>query len=172
MKKNYLFIFLAAISLGMPVAAQAGIVTKTFMGTIMDGARMGDEVTGSFSYEENDVIVGDEFLTSMDGLTVSFVFDGQNFNESHDFDFPNFPELGFFGFEPDTLDYLLVNGANGVDFVDPQLETLGMFFLNPGTGSYDFNIDIDATYVPIPAAFWMLCSGVIGLVALRRKSKV
>lgn len=172
--KKCLFTIVVTICSVIPTVLQANTVTKTFTGSIVNGARMGAIATGSFSYDDALIINGDEILSPGNlvqvGLTVTFAFDGQNFNESHDIDFPNFPVLVFNAFEPVFLDYILEQGTNGVNFTDSNLLGLDLLSLTPvvGPGTFDFNADIIATYVPIPGALWLLFSGLTGLVYFRR----
>ncbi len=162
-------IVLVSILAGTPLVAQSAIVTKTFVGTILNGSLTGTQGTGSFSYEDDLVIEGDEALDPNSSLTVMFSFDGQDFNESNDIDFDEFPVLTFFNFEAESLNYILTAGSNGVNFANPDLVELSMLSLFPSGGSFDFETDIEATYVPIPGAFWLLGSGLAGLVAFRKK---
>lgn len=166
----YQLVILISILTGAPLVAKSTIVTKTFIGTIINGSLTGVQGTGSFSYEEDFITIGDELLTSNSSLTVMFSFDGQDFDESNDIDFDTFPILTFINFEPDSLDYALFSENNDVDFVNPELIGLSMFNLFPSAGSFDFETDINAVYVvPIPGAFWLLGSGFAGLVAFRKK---
>jgi hypothetical protein len=175
MKKYSLYqlIILVSILAGTPLVAQSAIVTKTFVGTIQNGSLAGAQGTGSFSYEEELVIEGDEELDPNSSLTVIFSFDGQDFDETNDVNFDSFPILSFFDFEPESLDFILVSGVNDVEFANPELVDLSMFDLFPsGGGMFDFTTDITATYVPIPGAFWLLGSGLAGLVAFRKKRSI
>lgn len=174
MKKlcSYQLILLVSILAGAPLVAQSAIVTKTFVGTIVNGSLAGTQGTGSFSYDEDLIVSGDEELDPTTSLTVMFSFDGQDFDESNDIDFHEFPVLTFFNSEPESLDYVLTTGINGVEFENPELVDLSMFDLFPSGGSFDFETDINATYVPIPGAFWLLGSGLAGLVAFRKKRSI
>ncbi|MEE9346256.1 MAG: VPLPA-CTERM sorting domain-containing protein [Methylococcales bacterium] len=167
----YQSVILVFILTGAPLIAKSAIVTKTFVGTIINGSLTGAQGTGSFSYEEDFITNGDEALDSNSGLTIMFSFDNQDFDETNDIDFDTFPVLTFFNFEPDSLDYFLFSENNDVDFENPDLVSLSMFSLFPSAGSFDFETDIDAAYVvPIPGAFWLLGSGLAGLVAFRKKN--
>jgi hypothetical protein len=170
----YRIIALAIILAGSPLVAQSTIVTKTFVGTIINGSLAGAQGTGSFSYEDDLVINGDEGLDPASSLTVMFLFDGQDFDETNDIDFDAFPVLEFSDFEVVGLNYILSSGINDVEFANPELVGLSMFSLFPAGGAFDFeiDIDIDAAYVPIPGAFWLLGSGFAGLVAFRKKRSI
>ena len=54
--------------------------------------------------------------------------------------------------------------------------TLGNFYAQDGKGTFAYNIVADTVavpngMVPIPAAAWLLGSGLLGLVAIRRRMK-
>lgn len=68
-----------------------------------------------------------------------------------------------------TLDYECIAGTGGIDFflVDPSQN----FMTCAAGGQFDLTLDGDTHMdcVPIPAAVWLLGSGVLGLVAFRRR---
>jgi hypothetical protein len=175
MKKRYLSVLTAILMLvGIPGMAQSDLVTYTFIGTIVDGPRTGETGTGSFTYDDDLIINGDEIINPKeDGLLVSFTFDGQYFNETNDALYDESPELGFDNSEPTFLDYYIADGVNGVNFNDPNIAGL-WFYTDPGliplsSGDFNFKTEISAVPVPIPGALWLLGSGMIGLAGLRRR---
>ena len=172
MNKNFLYIlFVPAIILGITGTSNS-ITTKTFIGTIVDGPLQGQTGTGSFTYNEDLVVDAYETLYPAQGLTVSFTFMGQDFNETNDIDFDDYPILEFDNFNPDVLDYMLEEGVNNVDFIHPSLFALQMneLFDSEELG-FDYEIDIFPTYVPIPSSVFLFVSGLIGIVGIRRKLK-
>jgi hypothetical protein len=155
---------------GIPGVAQSDLVTKTFIATILEGPLEGEFGTGSFSYD-NDIL-GDDIIGPAEGLTVSFNFEGQVFNETNDQSFDLFPELVFENFVPVELDFFLTDGVNGVNFTNPLLLELEMedaLLPDSGSGNFDFETELSAEVVPIPAAAWLLGAGLIGLLGLKRR---
>jgi hypothetical protein len=172
MRKSFFCLFAALLILaGLPGTVPADIVSYSFIGTIEDGYRMGDSGTGSFTYDDTLIVNGDEVLDPTNGLTVSFSFDGQLFTQTHDADFDTYPMLEFDDYTPVYLDYVLVNGQNDVAFGDNQLSELETSGLLPSSAAgYDFETTLMATPVPIPGTVWLLGSGLVGLIGLRRRS--
>ena len=172
MRKNYLSMLITVLMLaGIPGMAQSAIVTETFIGTAVNGPLTGDIGTGSFTYDDDLLVKGDELIGPTDGLTVTFSFDGQAFDQTNDEGFDEYPELEFSFSIPIALDYLLVDGENGVNFNNPIIAGLGMLELFPSFGGYDFETELSASYVPIPAAIWLFGSGIAGLVGLRIRKR-
>ena len=178
MRKNLIAcLFLFSATSGI---VQAALVNRTFSATVMNGALSGQSGTGNFSYDDALIITGDELLTPADGLTLSFEFDGQTFNENNDSGYDAFPELGFSAGQPASLDYFLVNGINGVAFNYPLLIDLFFFDLAPATGNNDYALSLEATYeipqqtnnVPVPGAGWLLLSGLAALFATSRRRHI
>jgi hypothetical protein len=180
--KKYCFLLIIAllIPVAMPGMVLADMVTQTFQANIAHGDYRGDQFgTGSFSYDTDWIEAGDFTLDPSLGLTVTFSFDGQNFNEQNDIDFlesppDQYPQLYFSDFQPISLDYWLINGVNGVAFSDPNLEELYISgsaeFEDLGSGAaYDYKTVLGVEAVPIPAAIWLLGSGLIGLAGFRRR---
>lgn len=173
MKNKYFVILMALlVVVGIHGIAQCAVVTNTFLGIIADGPRTGDNGIGSFTYDPALVITGNETIVPKDGLQVSFAFDGQSFGETNDIDFIiDFPALMFSNFLPISLDFLLVDGMNGVEFNDPDILALSMFDLFPSSGADDFLSILSIETVPITGTFWLLGSGLIGIVGFRRNLK-
>jgi hypothetical protein len=168
MKKNYLSTLLAVLILAaIPGMAQSALVTNTFIATVAEGPLAGQFGTGSFTYNNDLLINGEEEIDPTEGLLVSFSFDGQNFDQTNDVDFDESPLLMFSNFIPDILDYILAEDENGVNFNNPLLVEIGLGELSPSSDNYDFETELSTYLVPIPGALWLFGSGIAGLAALR-----
>lgn len=171
MRMRYFSILIVVLAvIGTAGMVQAGLVTYTFSGTVLDGPFEGSIGTGSFSYNRDLIIEGNEVLNVANGLTVAFSFGGQAFDATHDVDYDEFPELEFYDGMPVFLDYQLVDGWSDVDFDDPNLLGLGLGELNSSVGDFDYEVELFAEAVPIPGAIWLLGSGIVCLIGLGRKT--
>jgi len=75
-----------------------------------------------------------------------------------------------------TLDYVrgVANSYNGVAYGDLQIMRAYAYIGDtggPSSGSVDIN-SITVTPTPIPAAVWLLGTGLVGLFGIRRKMKI
>ena len=176
MRTTYLAIYLTlALIAGIPGAVQSGMVTFTYQGIVMEGPLTGSTGEGTFTYD--DILLEDPnfsgVLTPTDGLMVTLTFDGLDFNETNDADYDEFPELEFEAinsesdYEPVYLNYVLVDGENGVDFNYPDLALIETTDLLRGSEAYDYTTEIFALVIPIPGAFWLLGTGIAGLIGFR-----
>ena len=158
---------------GIPGVAQSAPVTETFIAIIEEGPLEGQFGTGSFTYDDED-LAEDDIIGPAEGLEVLFTFDGQTFDETNDESYDVFPELVFEDATPVELNYVLLGGVNGVNFRNPILIELEMendLFLceDDDCGNYDYVTELEATVVPIPAAFWLLGTGLIGMLGFKRR---
>lgn len=167
---KYRATLLAVLLTGLPLVAQSALVTKTFFSTITNGELTGNSGTGSFTYDDALITMGDEMLTPLNGLLVTFSFGGQIFTAANDASFNLFPSLNFFDFQPVHLDYVLINGTNGVSFANHIIQEIYFGELLPSAMTYDLEATIGVVYaptpIPIPAAIWMFVSGLCGLLVI------
>jgi hypothetical protein len=103
-----------------------------------------------------------------------------------DFHFYSNTEGVFFGVEEelpfmagaDSYSYTIDPDNKGLHFYfydDPvyngELVTFSLYTDNTSMNNSFFNISFEPSPVPVPAAVWLLGSGLIGLVGLRKKSR-
>ena len=103
-------IAIAAPSLGpiaiAPGRAVAEPVTYDFTVTVSAGALEGQSFRGSFSYDDDAIEgVGTETLDSGDGLEVRMDFRGNDYRETDDVRYPDYPQLRFADGEIEQLDF-------------------------------------------------------------------
>lgn len=171
MRMKYVAMLMAGLVwIGTSGMVYADLVTQTFAGTVSDGLYQGAVGTGSFTYDTDLILEGDEILNVENGLTVAFSFGGQVFDESHDVDFDIFPELEFSDGRPVFLDYSLVDGQSDVNFSDPMLFAVALGEISLSPGDVDYDVELFAQAVPVPAAIWLLGSGIACIIGLGRKT--
>jgi hypothetical protein len=163
--------FVVVIFAVTPATSQSATVTFTFLGTVLDGPLSGSTGEGSITFDTDSIINPDEIIDPTDGLEITFVFNGQNFDQTNDEGFNDYPTLGFEDSIPFYLDYFLIHGVNGVNFSNPFLASLSTDGLLPSSGNFDFTTEIFTVVVPVPGALVLFGSGVAGLVGLRIRKR-
>jgi hypothetical protein len=167
---------LAIGALALPAAllpANAAPVTFAFVAPVTSGAFSGLVGSGSISFDNS--FVGTLTPANSD-LAISFTFLGQTFDQTFDPDFPDFPEVIVLGGVPVSIDFLLTQGAAGVDFDDPAIGAIALQgALLPGSGAtLVASIDItgpDASQVPEPSSFGLAGLALTGLVWRWQRSR-
>ncbi len=71
----------------------------------------------------------------------------------------------------DILDDLQTPLFGGVGFSAPLTADTYTFWLQETGGSTRYELDFQVSTVPVPAAFWLLISGIVGLLVLGRKGQ-
>lgn len=192
MRFRALFLFAATCFL-CPMLATAGVmngsplVSYEYAVTIVGGPFDGQLGTGEISH--NSLLltgVGSEVIAPLGSTETGVIQDplfnvtvdilGFNFDAANDVDFPDLPSLDFLDGVPTSLDYLLVNGENGVDFGGTGIEEISiMTSLSPVPGANIFTgtatVTLQNNPVPEPsslAAFAMLAGSAI--IGRRRRS--
>lgn len=110
-----------------------------------DSSFIGNEYSAILSYDDAALTgVGDESLNPVTGsASINFIFEGQTFNETNDTDFNIYPTLGFVDGILSSMNYLLVDGANGVNFNDPTVDIISISdSLIPIAGGFTINANI------------------------------
>lgn len=89
---------------------------------------------------------------------------------------PGFDNQGDFGDNTYIAGTNPMTGAVGTYLVDITLPTSGIYTLAIGgeqgfsyDGVFAYDLDVDIAPVPLPAAGWLLLSGLLGLIPLRRR---
>lgn len=145
-------------------------VTEPLTVTIAGGPFDGVVGTGSFSYDDALVIVGDETLDIFTSLEIDFTIFGQMFTEADDIDFDSFPTLTFESFVPSVMDYVISEfGFNPVEIDEPDVESIGFGILFPASGG-GFEADGFVDLVPEPSTLLLGALATVGLLTRRRVS--
>jgi hypothetical protein len=159
--------------------ASALVVMENFT-AIATGADpfTGNSYTGTVSYDDTGLTgSGAEVRDPVVGLlTVDFMFEGQDFDETNDLAFDFFPVLDFFNGELVFMDYWLEDGVNGVDFTDPTIIGVSIFSdVTRVVGAPGFTVEVfvdaEPSLVPEPTTIALLSIGLMGLVFHRRLGK-
>jgi len=191
--KKYTFSSMAAATLALSsmlwvnAPVQAAQVTKTFQATASNsGAFNGTVGTGSFTYND-DLIIGDDSIDPTNGLTLSLTVFGQNFVQTDDINYDEFPKLYFVNSALSAIDFIVSEttyntGTNHTLIDEPNVERIfvgnegNVNSFNLGTDGYDYNIGLTiATYAvtntPEPATLALLPLGIAAGLFRRRNSR-
>lgn len=151
--------------------ASAATVSFSFAAPVTAGPFSGEVGTGVIRFDDS---FSGTLSPTRGAVEIDFSFRGQSFDETHDEGFPDFPELEVLDGVPIAIDFLLVQGASGVDFAD---DTIGLIALQGALlpigagGSLEAPIDIgprDPGVVPEPATFGLAGLALLGLGWRRR----
>jgi len=171
MKELLRIAFLGALLLSFG-AVQAATVTHNLSVEVLSGPFTGTTGSGFFSYDDATLTnIGDEYLTSTSGsLTLELTVFGQTFYQSDDVDFSFYPELGLIDGAPTTLDYIVAESDVLVttDILFPGVMDFGIYDLYWVNSSFfaELEVNTHVSSVPVPAAVWLLGSGLLGLFGL------
>jgi hypothetical protein len=163
----------AAATLALAVSASAAPVEFSFSATVASGPLAGETGTGFFRFDTDAITgAGVESVDASQGLTISFDFLGQTFDQTHDALFPVFPGLILVDGVPDFLDYAVTAGVNGATFGDPGIVSFAIAdFLTPGVDvRFVVPIEVELLAVPEPAPALLLAAALAALTLRRRKS--
>ncbi len=118
MVQNYIAAFSTVVVTMIAVdvrPVQAEPVTYDFTVVVTQGSLVGNTFNGSFTYD--DAILngmGTEAIQVSDGLKVNMNFFGQDYSETADINYPEFPQLIFEDGEIQQLDFWVEPGKRAV----------------------------------------------------------
>jgi len=165
---------IAAVVLASAPALANGLTAYPFTAVATgDGPYTGRSYSGSFSYDASVLTNSgeEEVNVAVGSLTVSFDFEGQHFDQTNDVDFSGYPVVTVVDGQPAQLNYLLVQGENGVSFADPKILEVSLINdLVPISGGPGFTVEASVALVPEPATAGLMGFGiaVVGLLRARR----
>jgi hypothetical protein len=155
-----------------PMSVFATVVNDFTAIVFGDDPFTGNNYFGTFSYDETALFnVGTETLDPFFGdVTVSFTFESQTFDETNDSGFDSFPLLEFFDGVPVYIDYNLVDGSSGVDFINQEVLEVSIQndLIPDGFGGFTVDAFVAVQTIPIPAALPLFASG-LGFLGWRLK---
>jgi hypothetical protein len=148
-------------------------VSVWFDADVRTGDYAGTTGSGFFTYDANAVQNGDEVLgpdssfSDYGLLDFSLSILGQNFGIADDAERANFPQVEFFDFMPDFINFLVVDGSP-TDISDPQVSALGIEFyvdsVTPTTGQYAYAVTVEAFVetraIPEPGSLALFGAGI------------
>jgi len=168
---------LAFIFLATAHNASGSILTEPLTVTIIESGSFDGVVgTGSFSYDDDFLMDGDEILDSTTSLELEFTIFGQLFTEDDNFS-PALFTLDFENFVPSFLIFVIAEEnifdfpgeVNLVDIVEPGVIVIGAASsLSPAVGGgFDAAGEIIAVPEPSSIVLW----ATIGLAALTTQNR-
>ena len=176
-------LLLASLML-FPICANSAIITYNLTGTVISpGPFLGNTGSGTFSYDDNDITgVGVENIDANASLTLNFTIFGQSFTEADDVARISFgaPVLQFNDGALVFLDFYVSELTDGVSDNVVSIDQVGVLnfgfdirgnSLTPIAGGFETGIFVNDVVVPVPAAFWLFGSGLIGLIGIARRKK-
>lgn len=165
-----------ALSFGLTTAASAATIVDQFIVVDQFGTLLADD--GQLSYDDALVdIVGETILNPADGITLSVTLFGFGFTGANDVDFPDFVRFNFFDGMLNFIDYVLVDGVNGVDFSALPFSQLtfngGLLFFDAAENRFVVTASLDGGLapVPLPAGLPLALAGLGALAWVGRKKK-
>lgn len=170
----------------LPVASFAQVLS----GDVTGGGTVNGSVTSSSAWIESNALDGDQVnfwsFTANAGDVLSLVVESsaiefgvsvyQGVVEQMELLIPGFSNYGDFGDNVFVAGTNPVTGAIGTSLLNLVLPTSGIYTIAVGgesgfplEGLFAYNMDVNVTPVPLPAAFWLLGSALAGLGVFGRR---
>lgn len=167
------------------VGAQAALVNFTLMGTVnptadpgnVFGVSRGDDITVTGTFDDSVLSGGTGTIsfTQGSGNTLSFGFAGVSFTEQSDSNYTvvnSRPNLTFNGGAFTGFNFVAYFGGEaGHEFNAQDYAFNGYEYGHDMTVSGTW-LRFETTPVPVPAAVWLLGSGLLGLVGVARRRRL
>lgn len=152
--------------------AGAATVSFSFVAPVTTGPFAGEVGTGEIRFD--DTFSG-TLTRAVGAVEIDFSFLGQSFDETQDAGFPFFPVLTVADGVPVAIDFVLVQGAAGVDFSDDRIALIalqGALFPGDVDAPLSALIDIELRdpggVIPEPGTFALASLALLGLGWRRR----
>lgn len=184
--RTQLIFLVAVVLLTTAGTSHAALYTYGFTAVVANGTYAGETGTGTLTYDTD--FLEDTIRAGSGGLSVSLDLFGQTFTHENDVAFiiNGAPSVQFEDLtaldNPSMLDFAVAEGCfSGVDCGEDRVITpidregvLGFegkaLVLNAAENRYFWDVNVyEAEPVPAPAALYLLGSGLIGLIGVRRR---
>lgn len=176
---------IAFVALSLPFASFADFIS----GDVSGGRNVSGSVTSSNAWVQSNPVDGSEVkfwtLTARAGDLLSIIVTAEQIEfgvsvyqglvQQMDLLIPGFANDASFGsnvFVAGTPSF----GANGTSLLNIALPVSGVYTIAVGgegfsfAPSFAYNMDVSVAPVPLPAAFWLLGSALMGLGVVRRRA--
>ncbi len=164
--KNWFLGLVALLALVIWSPAQAAIVTEFLSVEVISGPGLGETGAIDVTYDNTDLITGDELLPQT-SFSLSLTIFGQTFINSDDVSFPGWPKVKFIEGSIEFIDFHISERSffdNPTAIIDPRIGKIRGGFVVGGTWGVD-----TLSPVPVPAAAWLFGSALLGLGAVKRR---